>query len=54
HTIEKRQGLKIACLEEVAYNNKLIGKKEIEDIVKDYNNDYNHQEYLKKIINYDN
>ncbi|GDX36415.1 glucose-1-phosphate thymidylyltransferase [Alphaproteobacteria bacterium] len=51
HTIEKRQGLKIACLEEVAFNNKLIGIKEIKDIIKDYSRDQNYQEYLKKIIN---
>jgi len=29
-TIEKRQGLKIACLEEIAYNKKWIGVKEME------------------------
>jgi len=51
HTIEKRQGLKIACLEEVAFNNKLIGKKELEEIISQYSKDQNYQEYLKKIIN---
>ena len=29
HTLEKRQGLKIACLEEIAYNNKWISYKEL-------------------------
>ena len=29
HTLEKRQGLKIACLEEIAYNNKWISNKEL-------------------------
>jgi glucose-1-phosphate thymidylyltransferase len=29
HTIEKRQGLKVACLEEIALNNGWISKKEI-------------------------
>lgn len=52
HTIEKRQGLKIACLEEVAFNKKLIGVKEIKEIIKDYSKDQNYQEYLKKVINY--
>ena len=27
HTIEKRQGLKVGCLEEVAYDNGWISKK---------------------------
>ena len=29
HTLEKRQGLKVACLEEIAYNNKWISNKEL-------------------------
>jgi len=33
HTIEKRQGLKIACLEEVAFNRNLISKQQVEDII---------------------
>ena len=28
-TIEKRQGLKIACLEEIAYNNGWISKEQV-------------------------
>ncbi len=28
-TIEKRQGLKIACLEEIAYRNKWISKEDV-------------------------
>ena len=35
-TIEKRQGLKIACLEEIALKNKWIGKKEIIKSIKFY------------------
>ena len=31
-TIEKRQGLQIACLEEIAYNNGWITKKQLEEI----------------------
>ena len=34
--IENRQGLKIACLEEIALNNKWIGKKDIIQSIKFY------------------
>ena len=48
--IENRQGLKIACLEEIAFNNKWIGKKEIDQSIKFYGNcDYS--SYLKKLVN---
>ena len=33
-TIEKRQGFKIACLEEIAYNNGWLGKEELQRIGK--------------------
>ena len=47
--IENRQGFKIACLEEIAFNNKWIGKKEVLDAVNFYGKcDYTN--YLKKII----
>ncbi len=47
--IESRQGLKIACLEEISINNGWIGKKEITLAVKFYGNcDYSN--YLKKLI----
>ncbi|WP_440634168.1 sugar nucleotidyltransferase [Candidatus Pelagibacter sp. HIMB1485] len=47
--IENRQGLKIACLEEIAFNKKWIKKKHIYDAIKFYGNcDYS--KYLKKII----
>lgn len=29
HTIEKRQGMKVACLEEIAYRNKWIGRNQL-------------------------
>ncbi len=47
--IEKRQGLKIACLEEIAYMNKWIGKKEILKQISFYGN-CEYSNYLKKII----
>jgi len=47
--IEERQGLKIACIEEIAYQNKWISKKQILKRISFYNKcDYS--DYLKKII----
>jgi len=47
--IENRQGFKIACLEEIAFNNKWIGKKEIIDAIQFYGKcDYTN--YIKKLI----
>ena len=46
--IENRQGLKIACLEEIAYNYGWINKKQIKSQIQFYGNcDYS--KYLKKI-----
>jgi glucose-1-phosphate thymidylyltransferase len=48
-TIEHRQGFKIACLEEIAYNNGWINKEDVEKIAMSYkNNPYG--EYLLEII----
>ena len=47
--IENRQGLKIACLEEIAKNNNWIGKKEINKSIKFYGN-CEYSNYLKKLI----
>jgi glucose-1-phosphate thymidylyltransferase len=50
HTIEKRQGLKVACLEEIAYDKKFINKDQLISLAKSYNNSYS--EYLlNKIAN---
>jgi glucose-1-phosphate thymidylyltransferase len=48
-SIEKRQGLKIACLEEIAFNNKWITKKKINEQIKFYGN-CNYSKYLKNLI----
>ena len=46
--VENRQGLKIACLEEIALSNKWINKKHIKDAIKFYGNcDYSN--YLSKL-----
>jgi glucose-1-phosphate thymidylyltransferase len=48
--IENRQGLKIACLEEIALNNNWINHKHLKDAMKFYGNcDYS--KYLKSLIN---
>ena len=47
--IENRQGLKIACLEEISFNNKWINKKNIKRSIKFYGNcDYS--KYLSKFF----
>ena len=49
--IENRQGFKIACLEEIALNNKWINQKNIKNAISFYGNcDYSN--YLKNLINF--
>ena len=48
-SIEKRQGLKIACLEEIALNNKWINNSIIKKQINFYGN-CNYSTYLKKLI----
>ena len=47
--IEERQGLKIACIEEISYQNKWITKKQILKRISFYGK-CNYADYLKKII----
>ena len=47
--IEQRQGLKIACPEEVAYRMGFINEDSIIRLSEEYNNSYG--DYLLKIIN---
>ena len=47
--IENQQGFKIACIEEISFNNKWITKKEIKNSIKFYGN-CQYSNYLKKII----
>ena len=49
-TIEERQGLKIACLEEIAFNQKWISTKNIKNSINFYGN-CNYSNYLKSLIN---
>ena len=49
-TLEKRTGLMIGCLEEIAYKNGWISKEQLKDIAKELRNtDYG--EYLQEVIN---
>jgi glucose-1-phosphate thymidylyltransferase len=48
-SIERRQGLKIACLEEIALNNKWISKSIIKRQINFYGN-CNYSKYLQKLI----
>ena len=49
-SIENRQGFKIGCLEEIAFNNDWINKKIIKESINFYGNcDYS--KYLLSIIN---
>ena len=50
HAIENRQGVKIACLEEISLLNNWIGKKEIKGQIKFYGN-CEYSSYLRKLIN---
>jgi glucose-1-phosphate thymidylyltransferase len=47
--IENRQGFKIACIEEIAFNNKWISKKEIKKSIGFYGA-CNYSKYLKDLI----
>ena len=47
-TIEERQGLKIACLEEIAYLNNFITKNQLKELIKKLPDDY--ANYLRRLI----
>lgn len=48
-SIEKRQGLKIGCIEEISYLKKYINKKQLLKIIQKYTNSQ-YGNYLKKLI----
>jgi glucose-1-phosphate thymidylyltransferase len=49
-TVEKRQGLKVACIEEIAYHKGYIDKEQLERLAKPYlKNEYG--QYLIQLIN---
>jgi len=47
-TIERRQGLKVACLEEIAYYKNFIDKEQLIKLANEYKNNYNN--YLLKLV----
>ena len=47
HTIEKRQGLKVACLEEIAFDKELIDKTMLKNHIKNYKGN-TYANYLKR------
>ena len=47
-TIEDRQGLKVACLEEIAYEQGFIEMGKLKELAGKYRNNYG--EYLSKLI----
>lgn len=48
-TIEKRQGLKISCLEEVAYQNGFIDKEKLRQLAQKYKSSSDYRKYLDRI-----
>ncbi len=48
HIIEKRQGLKIACIEEIAYRRKFINDAQMESLINELK-DSDYKKYLKKV-----
>lgn len=47
-TIERRQGLKVACLEEIAYYKKFIDNEQLTKLANNYKNNY--KDYLLKLV----
>lgn len=48
-TIENRQGLKVACLEEIAYRQGFIGEQEVVNSIQKYRKS-NYAQYLKSLL----
>ena len=48
-TIEKRQGLKVACLEEIAYRMKFINRDQFNNLVQNLA-DNSYKDYLLRVV----
>ena len=47
--IEQRQGLKLACIEEIAFRQGFINKQQMEKLINDLKDGIPYKEYLKKV-----
>lgn len=52
HTIEKRNGRKVACIEEIAYNNGYINHKDLLKLAQSIRNNQYGKYLLEKVLNY--
>ena len=50
--VENRQGIKIGCIEEIAYNKNYISLNALKKLASKFKNGNNYGNYLKKIIKY--
>ena len=51
HTIEKRQGLKVACLEEICYRKNFITLEKLKEITARYKKSSPYHQYLESVAN---
>ncbi len=51
HTIEKRQGLKVACLEEICYRKNFITLEKLQEITARYKKGFPYHQYLESVAN---
>jgi glucose-1-phosphate thymidylyltransferase len=49
-TIEHRQGMKIACLEEIAYKSEFIDQESFEKLIEKYKKGSNYRSYLENLL----
>lgn len=52
-TVQRRQGLKIACIEEIAYRKGFIDKNQLINLSKKYKNNNEYGQYIKNIASED-
>jgi len=52
HTIEKRQGLKIACLEEIVYRKDFITNDQFEKLLNRYSKNSDYRKYLEHVTKF--